>query len=100
MSKSLQRQRASELLEMNRERQGAYVNKNRKPARLFKLNDMVFVTKCSQMSGKLDSGMRGPYHVNKVLPHGCYELQLLSGSYGKITQAAAEHMVIWRGEWT
>ncbi|XP_045509904.1 uncharacterized protein LOC123705247 [Colias croceus] len=44
--------------------------------------------------------MRGPYRVVKALPHGRYELQLLAGSYGKSTQAAAEFMVPWRGEWT
>ncbi|XP_026328121.1 uncharacterized protein LOC113236322 [Hyposmocoma kahamanoa] len=52
------------------------------------------------MTGKLDSGMRGPYRVINVLPHGRYELRLMGGSYGKKSQAAAEHMVAWRGEWT
>ncbi|XP_063369742.1 uncharacterized protein LOC134658073 [Cydia amplana] len=61
---------------------------------------MVFVIKTSQMTGKLDSGMRGPYRVTRVLPNGRYNLRLIGGSYGKTTQAAAEHMVIWRGEWT
>ncbi|KAF9411852.1 hypothetical protein HW555_009457 [Spodoptera exigua] len=37
--------------------------------------------------------MRGPYRVMKILPYGCYELQLLAGSYGKSTQAAAEFMI-------
>ncbi|XP_022834550.1 uncharacterized protein LOC111362208 [Spodoptera litura] len=54
----------------------------------------------TQATGKLDSGMRGPYRVVKALPHGRYELQLLAGSYGKVTQAAAEFMIPWRGEWT
>ncbi|RVE41316.1 hypothetical protein evm_014030 [Chilo suppressalis] len=54
----------------------------------------------AQATGKLDSCMRGPYRVVKALPHGRYELQLLAGSYGKSTQAAAEFMVPWRGEWT
>ncbi|XP_049886995.1 uncharacterized protein LOC126381573 [Pectinophora gossypiella] len=44
--------------------------------------------------------MRGPYRVTKVLPHGRYELQRLAGSYGKTTQAAAEYIMPWRGEWT
>ncbi|XP_048479121.1 cGMP-specific 3',5'-cyclic phosphodiesterase-like [Plutella xylostella] len=43
--------------------------------------------------------MRGPYKVTKVLPSDRYELKLLSGGYGKTTQAAAEYMVPWRGEW-
>ena len=98
--RELQRQRTSELLDQNRRKQDDYVNKNRKVVRVFKLNDFVFVIKTSQVTGKLDSGMRGPYRVTKVLPHGRYELQLMSGSYGKVTQAAAEHMVAWRGEWT
>lgn len=71
-----------------------------KPARTFKLNDLAFVIKSSQMTGKMDSGMRGPYKVTAVLPYGRYELHLLSGSYGKSTQASAEYMVPWRGEWT
>ncbi|XP_052750869.1 uncharacterized protein LOC128200689 [Galleria mellonella] len=43
--------------------------------------------------------MRGPYKVTRILPSGRYELKLLSGSYGKTTQAAAEYMVQWHGEW-
>ncbi|XP_049886481.1 uncharacterized protein LOC126381322 [Pectinophora gossypiella] len=43
--------------------------------------------------------MRGPYKVVKTLPGGRYELKLLSGGRGKLTQAAAQHMVAWRGEW-
>ncbi|RVE40388.1 hypothetical protein evm_014962 [Chilo suppressalis] len=56
--------------------------------------------KQAQSTGKLDSCMRGPYRVMKLLPHGRYELQLLAGSCGKSTQAAAEFMIPWRGEWT
>ncbi|XP_049886480.1 uncharacterized protein LOC126380944 [Pectinophora gossypiella] len=55
--------------------------------------------KFSQSTGKLDPGMRGPYKVIEVLPSGRYVLRLLSGGYGKTTQAAAQHMVLWRGEW-
>lgn len=98
--REIQRQRATELLNKNRCKQDDYVNKNRRPERIYKLGDMVFVIKTSQMTGKLDSGMRGPYRVTRVLPHGRYSLRLLGGSYGKTTQAAAEHMVVWRGEWT
>lgn len=43
--------------------------------------------------------MRGPYQVIKVLPNGRYELKLLNGSKGLSTQAAAQHMVPWKGEW-
>ncbi|XP_047989119.1 uncharacterized protein LOC125228552 [Leguminivora glycinivorella] len=43
--------------------------------------------------------MRGPYKVVEVLPSGRYALRLLTGGYGKTTQAAAQHMVPWRGEW-
>ncbi|XP_063825988.1 uncharacterized protein LOC135075476 isoform X1 [Ostrinia nubilalis] len=43
--------------------------------------------------------MRGPYRVVKVLPSGRYELKLLSGARGKTTQAAAQYMVPWKGEW-
>ncbi|XP_049886477.1 uncharacterized protein LOC126381675 [Pectinophora gossypiella] len=98
--RELQRQRASDLLEQNRQTQDLRVNSGRKITRSFNVNDMVFVNKHSQMTGKLDSGMRGPYRVTKVLPHGRYELRLLGNSYGKTTQAAVEHMVAWRGEWT
>lgn len=98
--RELSRQRASKLLDANRQKQDERVNKHRKPARTFKLNDLAFVIKSSQMTGKMDSGMRGPYKVTAVLPYGRYELHLLSGSYGKSTQASAEYMVPWRGEWT
>ncbi|XP_050563262.1 uncharacterized protein LOC126912907 [Spodoptera frugiperda] len=43
--------------------------------------------------------MRGPYRVIKVLPSGRYELKLLGGARGKTTQAAAQYMVPWKGEW-
>lgn len=98
--RELRRQRTIELLDQNRQKQDSYVNKDRRVTRSFKLNDKVFVIKTAQITGKLDSGMRGPYRVTKVMSHGRYELQLLSGSYGKTTQAAAELMVAWRGEWT
>ncbi|XP_041969681.1 uncharacterized protein LOC121727157 [Aricia agestis] len=98
--RELRRQRTTSLLEQNRQKQDAYINKSRKTIRTFKENDLVFVIKNAQMTGKLDSGMRGPYCVTKVLQHNRYQLRLLGNSYGKTTQAAAEHMVVWRGEWT
>lgn len=98
--RELSRQRASELLEKNQSKQDSYVNDGRKPPREFQLNSLVFVRKQAQATGKLDCGMRGPYRVVKTLPHGRYELQLLAGSYGKSTQAAAEYIIPWRGEWT
>ncbi|CAH2094977.1 unnamed protein product [Euphydryas editha] len=98
--REMRRQRASERLRSNRERQDAYVNQGRKPPRTFEVNSLVFVRKQAQSTGKLDSCMRGPYRVVRVLPHGRYELQLLAGSYGKSTQAAAEYMIPWQGEWT
>lgn len=96
----MHRQRASERLRMNQRQQDKTVNADRRPPRTFDTNSLVFVIKQAQATGKLDSGMRGPYRVVKALPHGRYELQLLAGSYGKSTQAAAEFMVPWRGEWT
>lgn len=93
------RSRASELLKKNQTQQDSYVNRNRTPARVFNVNDLVFVIKFSQSTGKLDPGMRGPYKVLKALPSGRYELKLLSGAYGKTSQAAAEYMVPWKGEW-
>ncbi|KAL4708516.1 hypothetical protein ACJJTC_014124 [Scirpophaga incertulas] len=93
------RARASELLQRNRIQQDTRVNEKRRPARVFQVGDFVFVIKFSQVTGKLDPGMRGPYRVQKALPSGRYELKLLSGSYGKTTQAAAEYMVLWQGEW-
>ncbi|KAI5646323.1 integrase core domain-containing protein [Phthorimaea operculella] len=93
------RTRANELLRRNRTQQDTYVNQKRHPARVFQVGDFVFVIKYSQSTGKLDPGMRGPYRVQRALPCGRYELKLLGGSYGKSTQAAAEYMVPWRGEW-
>ncbi|XP_037298017.1 uncharacterized protein LOC119190343 [Manduca sexta] len=98
--RELARQRASRLLDENRTRQDARVNERRKAPRSFCMGDTVFVRKTNQTAGKLDSGMRGPYVVKRVLPHDRYELKLLSGSFGKTTQAAAEYMVKWHGEWT
>lgn len=83
------RNRASDLMKKNQHRQDAYVNRNRRPARVFNVDELVFVIKYSQSTGKLDPGMRGPYKVRRVLPGGRYELKLLSGARGKITQAAA-----------
>lgn len=97
--RELHRTRASELLRRNQSQQDAYVNKQRVPPRMFQIGDLVFVIKFSQSTGKLDPGMRGPYKVTKALQSGRYELKLLAGSYGKTTQAAAEYMVPWRGEW-
>ncbi|XP_046972713.1 uncharacterized protein LOC124539376 [Vanessa cardui] len=98
--RELARQQASESLESNRILQDYRTNKTRVAPRTFKIGDTVFVLKTSQSTGKLDGGMRGPYKVEKVLPHGRYELKLLAGSYGKTTQAAAEYMIMWHGEWT
>lgn len=98
--RKITRQGASERLSQNRQKQDAYVNKGRKPAQAFNFKSLVFVRKQAQSTGKLDSCMRGPYRVIKVLPHGRYELQLLAASYGKSTQASAEFMIPWRGEWT
>lgn len=98
--REMARQRASGLLDQNRAHQDARVNERRKPPRTFTIGDVVFVHKRSQTIGKMDSGMRGPYKVTKTLPHGRYDLVLLAGSYGKKTQAAAEYMTLWRGEWT
>ncbi|XP_075990380.1 uncharacterized protein LOC142986034 [Anticarsia gemmatalis] len=97
--RELCRARAHELLTRNQAKQDAYVNRQRRTPRSFQINDLVFVIKYSQSVGKLDPGMRGPYQVIKVLPSGRYQLKLLSGSYGKTTQAAAEYMVPWHGEW-
>ncbi|XP_028167300.1 uncharacterized protein LOC114357743 isoform X2 [Ostrinia furnacalis] len=98
--RELRRQRADRLINENRERQDAYVNKNRSQPKKFHINDLVYVIKSSQSTGKLDCGMRGPYKVIAVLPNDRYELRLLTGSYGKTSQAAAGYMVLWRGEWT
>lgn len=96
----LTRQRVSERLKQNQEQQDLSVNQRRHTPRVYPVNSMVFVIKKAQSTGKLDSGMRGPYRVVKALPHGRYELQLVAGSYGKSTQAAAEYMIPWKGEWT
>lgn len=96
----LKRQRVSERLAARQRRQDEITNKGRKLPRAFKIGDSAFVIKQAQSTGKLDSGMRGPCKVISVLPHDRYELELLSGSYGKRTRAAAEYMVPWRGEWT
>ncbi|KAF9420133.1 hypothetical protein HW555_003546 [Spodoptera exigua] len=93
------RDRARGLLKENQAKQDSYVNRQRRPPRTFQVNDCVFVIKYSQSTGKLDSGMRGPYRVIKVLPSGRYELKLLGGARGKTTQAAAQYMVLWKGEW-
>ncbi|KAL0830207.1 hypothetical protein ABMA28_003662 [Loxostege sticticalis] len=97
--REITRSRARQLLRSNQTSQDERVNRRRRPPRQFNLNDHVFVIKFSQSTGKLDPGMRGPYKVVEVLPSGRYSLRLLSGGYGKTTQAAAQHMVPWRGEW-
>ncbi|XP_072948800.1 uncharacterized protein [Epargyreus clarus] len=97
--RELCRTRASEMLRDNQTKQDSRVNRHRKSPRVFKLQDLVFVIKYSQSTGKLDSGMRGPYQVTKVLPSDRYELKLLTGARGKTTQAAAQYMVPWKGEW-
>ncbi|XP_046963097.1 uncharacterized protein LOC124532299 [Vanessa cardui] len=95
----MSRNRVRTLLKDNQAKQDNRVNKNRHEPRKFNLDDFVFVIKFSQVTGKLDPGMRGPYKVVKILPSGRYELKLLSGGYGKTTQAAAQYMIPWRGEW-
>ncbi|XP_049867585.1 uncharacterized protein LOC126367854 isoform X1 [Pectinophora gossypiella] len=97
--REVSRSRAKELMRKNQEQQESYANKNRRVPRVFQVDDKVFVIKYSQSTGKLDPGMRGPYKVIKSLPNGRYELKLLGGGYGKTTQAAAQYMVPWRGEW-
>ncbi|XP_049874676.1 uncharacterized protein LOC126372815 [Pectinophora gossypiella] len=96
----MRRQRAEGLLASNQAKQDARVNTNRKAPRSFTVNDLVFVIKSSQSTDKLDSGMRGPYRIIRTLSNNRYELQLIAGSYGKTTQAAAEYMMPWNGEWT
>lgn len=98
--RELRRQHAESLLAANQAKQDAYVNKDRRPPKRFGLHDLVYVIKRSQSAGKLDNGIRGPYRIIGVLPHNRYELQLVAGSYGKTTQAAAEYMLPWHGEWT
>lgn len=97
--RELARDRARRLLSKNKTRQDEQVNRGRHLPRQYNLGDLVFVIKVSQLTGKLDSAMRGPYKVVKVLPAARYILQLLSGGHGKTTQAAAQYMVPWRGEW-
>lgn len=93
------RNRAKVLLDRNQNKQDSHTNRQRHPPKVFKTDDLVFVIKYSQSTGKLDSGMRGPYRVIKVLPSNRYELKLLGGARGKTTQAAAQYMVPWKGEW-
>ncbi|CAH2208553.1 jg1094, partial [Pararge aegeria aegeria] len=97
--REITRHRTRQLLRENQGRQDEYANRHRHPPRQYAVGDFVFVIKFSQSTGKLDPGMRGPYRVVGALPSGRYELKLLSGSYGKTTQAAAQYMVPWRGEW-
>ncbi|XP_046959634.1 uncharacterized protein LOC124529771 [Vanessa cardui] len=54
-TRELRRQRAEELIRDNRNKQDAYVNKNRKPPKKYQVNDLVYVIKNSQSTGKLDS---------------------------------------------
>lgn len=96
----MRKQAASERLKQNQKRQGVLVNKNRQPPFVFNEYSLVFVIKKDQSTEKLDSGMRGPHGVVKVLPQGRYELQLLANANGKTTQAAPGSMVLWKGEWT
>lgn len=98
--REIRRQRAENRLAKNQVDQDARVNRNRRTPKNFSVRDMVFVKKSSQATSKLDSGIRGPYRVIKCLPNYRYELQLVAGSYGKTTQAAAEYMLPWDGEWT
>ncbi|XP_050559717.1 uncharacterized protein LOC118274469 isoform X1 [Spodoptera frugiperda] len=98
--REITRSRARELLSNNQIKQDEQVNHRRSTPRQFNVDDLVFVIKYSQLAGKLDSGMRGPYKVVEVLPSGRYTLRLLGGSYGKTTQAAVQFMVPWRGEWS
>ncbi|GBP44074.1 hypothetical protein EVAR_85228_1 [Eumeta japonica] len=98
--REISRSRAGQLLDRNRTQQDERENRRRRSPREFNIDDLVFVIKHSQSTGKLDPRMRGPYKVVNILPSGRYELKLISGDYGKTTQAAAQHMVAWRGEWS
>lgn len=98
-TRELSRSNAKASLDKNRVGQDARVNRQRHPPKKFQVDDQVFVIKYSQSVGKLDSGMRGPYRVTKILPSDRYEMRLLSGARGKTTQAAAQYMVPWKGEW-
>lgn len=64
--RAIARGRAKALLKRNESQQNTRVNRHRHPPRIFKVDDQVFVIKYSQSTGKLDSGMRGPYRVTKV----------------------------------
>ncbi|KPJ11840.1 hypothetical protein RR48_09777 [Papilio machaon] len=98
-TREISRSNAKAALDKNRLGQDARVNRQRHTSKKFQVNDQVFVIKYSQSGGKLDSGMRGPYRVTRILPNDRYEMKLLSGSRGKTTQAAAQYMVLWIGEW-
>ncbi|KAF9410705.1 hypothetical protein HW555_010297 [Spodoptera exigua] len=98
--RELDRQRAAERLKDNQIRQDEDVNKTRRAPHVFQKDDLAFVIKYTQSKGKLDPGMRGPYRVTRVLENGRYELKLVAGAYGKVTYAAAQFMVPWKGEWT
>lgn len=98
--REIRRQRTAERLAQNQSEQDKRVNEDRHPPRIYKEDDLVFVIKYSQSQGKLDPGMRGPYRVTQVLENGRYKLQLLAGAYGKVTYAAAQFLVPWKGEWT
>lgn len=97
--REINRNRAAQLLRKNQHNQNLLVNRSEHQPRIYVVDDLVFVIKYLQSKGKLDSRMRGPYRITKVLPNGRYELKLLSGSKGKSTQAAAQYMVPWKGEW-
>lgn len=98
--REVRRQRTAERLARNQADQDNRVNEGRHPPRGYDEGNLVFVIKYSQSQGKLDPGMRGPYRVIQVLENGRYKLQLLAGAYGKVTYAAAQYLVPWRGEWT
>ncbi|CAK1585049.1 unnamed protein product [Parnassius mnemosyne] len=68
---ALRRHRVSSLLSTNQQKQDDRINKGRRSLYEFEVNDK----------------------------HR-YKLELLAGSYGKRTEAAAENMVPWAGEWT
>lgn len=88
--RELRRARATDLLRRNQSQQDGYVNRNRRPPRTFNTNDLVFVIKSSQVTGKLDHGMRGPYRrALPCLAEWAIRVTPKAGSYGKTTQAAA-----------
>lgn len=90
---NLRRQRASELLSVTQQRQDAYINEDQRQPRTIAVGNFVFVRKAVQITG-----MRGPYMIVGALPCHNYELELLAGSFGKKTLAAAELIMLWRGE--